>query len=149
MSSLFSWVNSQERNDWVIREVCLLLLLLPNYFLKCWYHITSPSAVYESSNCSTFWPMPGRISLFNCRHSIGCLLVSHCGFNFLQTTYKWVFLFFLIHSDNLCLSVGTCIRPFIFKTITDIAGLTSTLFVTVLYSSHLFFFSPLFLPSLV
>ena len=81
-------LGKEVREQWPGHtEVGLLLVLLfsklPNCFLKCWYHITFPSAVNNSFSCPTFWPIPSRISLFSYGHSIGCLVVTHCGFIFL------------------------------------------------------------------
>ena len=45
------------------------------------HHLTFPSAVYESSVPPYPHQLATVISLFNCRHTHGCLLVAQYGFS--------------------------------------------------------------------
>lgn len=104
----------------------LLFSKLPNCFLKCWYHITFPSAVYNSFSCSTFWPIPSRISLFNYRHSIGCLVV----FTVVLISCSQARVGSFFNSLRQYLSLIDTFRPLIFKVINDMDGLKSWIYNT-------------------
>lgn len=56
-------------------------------------------STYESCNCSTSSLTFGIVTLFHCNHPSGYLLVSHCGFFFLECM--------CIHAG--CTYVCTCI----------------------------------------
>lgn len=45
-------------------------MITKSKFLKCLYHLTLPSAMYESSSCSIYLKTVGIVSLFK---------FSHCG----------------------------------------------------------------------
>lgn len=65
--------------------VCSALATIVKYFSK---RVVSP-ATYESSSCSAFSPVLDVFWLCYFRHSSGCVVVSHCGFNFYFSTDEW------------------------------------------------------------
>ena len=129
------------------RDRFLLFSKLPNCFLKCWHHIAFPSAVYNSFSCSTFWPVHSRISLFNYRHSIGCLVASHCATNLISGSQARVGSFF--NSLWQYLSLIDTFRPLIFRVINDMDGLKSWIYNTSTAGTILngiFYLLPFFFP---
>ena len=57
----------------------LSLITVARWILPKWrYHFAFPSAINESSCCSTSLPAFGVISVLAFSHSSKCVLVSHC-----------------------------------------------------------------------
>lgn len=96
---------------------CMLFLLLAKYlaaqwlsqfidrclasvdttsFIKWLYQFVLPSARYESFHFFTSSQTLGAVRLFNCSHSGGCVMISHCGLYFPDDWWCWAFFHMLL-----------------------------------------------------
>ena len=71
-------INTKE-NDFLVTqyEYIYFCKKLSNFLLKQLYHFELPSAIKQSSCCSTFSPAFDGISILNCGHSNRCVVVSN------------------------------------------------------------------------
>ena len=87
----FSGIQVQECNCWIIWSLHIeFLKKLRNCFPEWLYHFTFLPRMCEWHTFSTSLPAFGDVTCFYYRHSVRCVVMSHCGFKLLSLIFPSV-----------------------------------------------------------